>query len=77
MDLNELNKVVGDEIYKLRAGKTKPERLNAISRAGTVMVRNATVQLAAMRAFGGNRIVPEMFGLQKLAKALPHKKNGR
>jgi len=75
VDLQELNRVIGDEIYKLRAGKAKPERLNAISRAGTVMVRNADVQLRAFKAFGTPRTLPEFFGSQKV-KTLP-KKNGR
>lgn len=76
MDLNELNKVIGDEIYKLRSGKAKPERLNAVSRAGAVSVRIASVQLTAMKMLGGTINAPQIFGLQHKAKALP-KKTGR
>ena len=74
MDLTELNRVLGDEIYRMRSGKAKPERLHAIARVGSVMVRGATVQLEAIKIMGGNAGAASVFGLQK-QKALP-KKNG-
>ena len=52
MNTSELNKVLSDEIYKLRAGKVKIERVNAVSRAAGQIVAAARLELSYMRVTG-------------------------
>ena len=52
MNTTELNKVLSDEIYKLRAGKTKPERINAVTRACAGIVSAARIELMYMKHTG-------------------------
>lgn len=58
MNANELNRVLADEIYKLRAGKAKPERTNAVVRAAVAIVSSARLQLAYMKVAGANEALP-------------------
>lgn len=69
MNTNELNRVLSDEIYKLRAGKAKPERTNAVVRAAATMISNARLQLAYMKVAGANASLP-FFGIN-VKPALP------
>lgn len=58
MNANELNRVLADEIYKLRGGKAKPERTNAVVRAASAMISNARLQLAYMKVAGVGASLP-------------------
>lgn len=72
MDINELNKILSDEIYKLRSGKAKPERVNAITRAAGRILEGARLQLSAAKLIGKHVNMP-VFGSQK---KLPAPKKG-
>lgn len=52
MNTRELNKVLSDEIYKLRAGKAKPERVNSITRAAGQIIQAARLELAYVKLVG-------------------------
>lgn len=74
MDLNELNKVLSSEIHKLRAGRTKPEKVKAVTGAASQIIAGARLQLAYMKLVGSVVATPA-FGK---FKALPApKKNGK
>jgi hypothetical protein len=76
VDINELNKVLSDEIYKLRSGKAKPERVNAITRAAGRILEGARLQLQAAKLVGRHVDMP-VFGKAKslpAQKRLPNKK---
>lgn len=45
MNGNEMRRVLADEIYKLRAGKAKPERVNAVARAAATICASIRVEL--------------------------------
>lgn len=75
MDINELNKVLSSEIYKLRAGRAKPERVNAVTRAASQILSGARLQLAYMKMVGSPAAVP-FFGPKMKAISAP-KKNGK
>lgn len=45
MNGNEMRRVLADEIYKLRNGKSKPDRVNAISRAAGTICASIRVEL--------------------------------
>jgi hypothetical protein len=66
VNTNELNKVLSDEIQQLRSGKTKPDRVNAITRAASQIIAAARLQLAYVKMVGveghlpffGNKLRP-------------------
>jgi predicted RecB family endonuclease len=76
VNLNELNRVLSDEIYKLRAGKTKPERINAITRAGAVMIAGVRTALMCSKITGIPLSTVPFFA-DNLRKALPHKNGSK
>lgn len=45
MNGNEMRRVLADEIYKLRAGKSKPDRVNAVARAAATICASIRVEL--------------------------------
>lgn len=61
MNTNELNKVLSDEIYKLRAGKAKPERVNAVTRAASQIIAAARLELAYIKVVGAPQAVLPFF----------------
>lgn len=75
MNTAELNKVLSDEIYKLRAGKAKPERVNAVTRAASQIIAAARLELAYVKMVGVPGARLPFFGDHK---ALPApKRNGK
>lgn len=68
MDINELNKVLASEIYKLRSNKAKPERVNAITRAASQILSGARLQLSYAKMVGLPSAIP-FFG--KTIRSLP------
>ena len=78
MNTNELNKVLSDEIYKLRSRKAKPERVNAVTRAAAQIVAAARLELAYIKVVGVPQAVLPFFTHHgKPRGALPApKKNG-
>lgn len=80
MNTNELNKVLSDEIYKLRAGKAKPERVIAITKAAAQIVAAARLELAYIKMVGVPRAVLPFFTQYAKGNVLPApkaKKNGK
>ena len=76
MDINELNKVLSSEINKLRGGKAKPERVNAVTRAASQILSGARLQLTYAKMVGLPAAIP-FFG-RVIKPALPApKKNGK
>lgn len=75
MNTNELNKVLSDEIYKLRAGKAKPERVNAITRAASQIIAAARLELAYIKIAGVPQAALPFFGHR--AKSLPAPKKAK
>ena len=73
MDLNELNKVLSSEIYKLRSNKTKPEKVKAITGAASQIIAGARLQLSYMKMIGAPVLSPAFGKLKALPAA---KKNG-
>lgn len=61
MNTNELNKVLSDEIFKLRAGKAKPDRVNAITRASSQIIAAARLELAYIKMVGVPQAVLPFF----------------
>lgn len=61
MNTAELNKTLSDEIYKLRAGKAKPERVNAITRAASQIIAAARLELAYIKIVGAPQAVLPFF----------------
>ena len=79
MNTAELNKVLSSEIYKLRSGKAKPERVNAITRAASQIIAAARLELAYVKMVGGapHAKLP-FFSQHANGKALPApRKNGK
>lgn len=70
MNTNELNKVLSDEIYKLRSGKAKPERVNAVTRAASQIIAAARLELAYVKMVGLPRAALPFFGGQGKPKEL-------
>ncbi len=68
MNTAELNKVLSDEIYKLRSGKAKPERVNAVTRAASQIIAAARLELAYMKMIGDRRNVVPFFNGKSLPK---------
>ena len=58
MNTSELNKVLSDEIRKLRAGKSKPEHINAITHAAAQILAGARLELTYMKLIGARTILP-------------------
>jgi hypothetical protein len=52
VNTSELNKVLSDEIHKLRSGKAKPERVNAVTRAASQIIAAARLELAYVKMAG-------------------------
>lgn len=78
MNTNELNKVLSDEIYKLRSGKAKPERVNAVTRAAAQIVAAARLELAYIKVVGVPQAALPFFNHHSKPRALaaPLRKNG-
>lgn len=62
MNTTELNKVLSDEIYKLRSGQAKPERVNAITRAASTIIAGARLELAYVKMVGVPQAAITFFG---------------
>lgn len=58
MNTTELNRVLSDEIYKLRAGKAKPDRVNAVVRAAGTIVAAARLEVAYCKLVGARTALP-------------------
>lgn len=76
MNTTELNKVLSDEIYKLRAGKAKPDRTKAITQAAGQIISAARLELAYCRLVGAKSAVLPFFTARPLALPKP-KRNGK
>jgi hypothetical protein len=74
MNTRELNQVLSSEIYKLRSGKAKPEKVNAITRAASQIIAAARLELAYVKMVGvpSNATLP-FFAHHGKPKALPNK----
>lgn len=68
MNINELNKVLSDEIYKLRAGKVKTERVNAVTRACAQIISGGRLQLSYIKMAGLPQGTIPFFGENGKAK---------
>lgn len=79
MNTTELNKVLSSEIYRLRAGRAKPERVNAVSRAASQIIAAARMELEYARLVGMPNRVMSFFANHGARKALPapKKPNGK
>lgn len=79
MNTNELNKVLSDEIFKLRAGKAKPERTIAVTKAAAQIIAAARLELAYIKMVGVPRAVLPFFNQYGNGKVLPAptKKTGK
>jgi len=73
MNGNEMRRVLADEIYKLRAGKSKPEMANSIARAAAVICQSIRVELQYCALTGQSPSIPFIGA----GKALPKPKNGK
>lgn len=73
MDSTELNKVLSDEIYKLRSGKAKPDRVNAVTRASSQIIAAARLELAYMKIAGVPQAALQFFGTNGKRLAPPRK----
>lgn len=58
MDGNEMRRVLADEIYKLRAGKSKPDRVNAVARAAATICASIRVELQFCNMTGATPHIP-------------------
>lgn len=70
MNTNELNKVLSDEIFKLRAGKVKPDRVNAITRAASQIIAAARLELQYIKVAGVPQATLPFFNNQPAPKKL-------
>ena len=66
MNTSELNKMLTDEIQKLRSGKVKTIRVNAVTRAASTIIAAARLELAYMKLTGEKpkRPLPFFAGVQ-------------
>lgn len=77
MNTSELNSVLSQEISKLRNGRAKPERVNAITRAASQIIAAARLELSYMRLVGVNQgFFSPFFGKHRTLQA-PKKKQLR
>lgn len=75
MNGNEMRRVLSDEIYKLRSGKSKPDRVNAISRAASTICASIRIELQFCNMTGQTPNIPFIgTGGKKIAK--PSAKKG-
>lgn len=75
MNTNELNQVLSNEIFKLRSGKAKPERVNAITRAASQIIAAARLELAYVKMVGIPQAALPFFSHYKKALPAPKKNN--
>ena len=62
--------MLSQEISKLRNGRAKPERVNAITRAASQIIAAARLELAYMRLVGiPNHITSPFFGNHRVLPA--------
>lgn len=73
MNGNEMRRVLADEIYKLRAGRAKPERVNAVARAAATICASIRVELQHASMTGQTPNIPFISS----RKALPAPKKGK
>lgn len=73
MNTTELNKVLSDEIYKLRAGKAKPDRVNAITRAASQIIAAARLELIYVKMAGVPQAALPFFGGRTITAKKPVK----
>lgn len=76
MNTRELNQVLSAEISKLRTGRAKPERVNAITRAAGQIIAAARLELAYVKMVGINAALP-FFSHHGKPKVLPAPKKLR
>ena len=60
MNGNELRRILSDEIYKIRNGKSKPDRVNAITNAASKIIASVRIELDYCKQFGGVPSIPFM-----------------
>jgi hypothetical protein len=78
MNTNELNKVLSDEINKLRSGKAKPERTVAVTKAAAQIIAAARLELAYIKMVGVPRSALPFFNQYSSARVIQApKKNGK
>ena len=70
MTASELHRVLSDEIYKLRSGKAKSERTNAIANMASKIISNARLQFEYAKHYG---FVPDQAFIGKLKPPAPKK----
>jgi hypothetical protein len=74
VNTNELNKVLSDEIFKLRSGKAKPERVNAITRAASQIIAAARLELAYVKMAGVPQAILPFFNHHAKARVVSEQK---
>lgn len=80
MNTEELNKVLSDEIYRLRAGKAKPERTLAVTKAAAQIIAAARLELSYVKMIGVPQAVLPFFnhhGRVKVKALAAPNKNGK
>lgn len=70
MNANQLTDILADEIYKLRAGKTKPQRTTAVALAAGKIIGVVRLQLDHAKTIGAVPLVPFMTVPKAAAKTL-------
>lgn len=68
---NEMRRVLADEIYKLRSGRAKPDRVNAIARAASQITSSIRVELQYCAMTGQTPHIP-FVGVVGKALSKPH-----
>lgn len=69
MNTHELKDILSDEIQNLRDGKTKPELINAITKACTQIIAAARLDITYLKMVGGKiKKTPPFFEDKKPAR---------
>ena len=68
---NELRRVLADEIYRIRAGRSKPERVNAVARAASVICTSVRVELMYCKMTGQTPSIAFTAGKKTLPRPKP------
>lgn len=74
MNTNDLNRVLSDEIAKLRTGKAKPERTLAVTKAAAQIIAAARLELQYIKMVGVPQAVLPFFNQHPIPKLAHDKK---
>ena len=64
MNINQLRDVLSDEIYKLRAKKTKPDRTNAVVNAAGKWLQTVRLEMDYCKMVGAKPAI-KLLGVQQ------------